>query len=615
MPLGWLAVLGCQLLLAAHLIPDFSEAFSLQRHQDSPPLAYQMSEARAFLLARGALWGYHPNMGGGYADPFLWTSNVFLQLLAVALWPVAPLRLMVVVRNGLVLLGPAVFWLAGRRLGLAGRDAAALTLLMTLVTLGSQGLHFLGAAMPMAFLVTVATVGVYAEFLAWLEGRSRGWGMLAGMALPLFHKSAVVLALPFAVALWTHRRSLTLRRWGILGGLVAGTLLVNAFWLLPAQRYASEIDFQYNAFFRDLLQLHFMELLLLVPGAWLLRGALAWMAWQGTRPELPFWREREATRRALRLNLPAMLGMMVVGGFVPGFHSSRYMYATELLACLAAGVYLAQGDWRGLLARWRRGRPRWQVLGAVAAVAGVFWWGTYRRLFEFHARPDGQIVCGFIDATSILPLDDLRGVAEWLKANHDGGRVFLEQSKATNMLSTTLLDWTGLPMINAPCAEVFLRQNHGPWQLQQLLTPSMPERRSMMGIKAGQAHKPEDFPALAETYNVRWFVLADPSLIEALDDPALALVHREGRFVIYKREVEPSWTLRGEADVTFDHSGITLENIRPDPETGDVVLSFNWSPGLVASDGSPVAPWETEFAPRGLIRLPAPKGTSLKVGL
>jgi hypothetical protein len=239
---GLLALLSVAHLVAAMLafapLSSFVAAASIDSF-DYCVLDYQCHIARETWAASGRLWGYDPFFLAGHVQTFLWNSNVFLQVLAVAL-PFLPIGMVLKLTLVLAALGtPALFYVGWRGFGFERSESLVGALAGVAWFRLTMGGVFWTIGMTTGFLVYPLSFAGLGLLAALLRGRKRGYAILAVAPLALLvHKTAVfTLALPALAALPFVWRRVQPRHLLVAGVAAALTLAVNLFWIVPLWVY------------------------------------------------------------------------------------------------------------------------------------------------------------------------------------------------------------------------------------------------------------------------------------------------------------------------------------------------------------------------------------------
>ncbi len=584
-------------------------------HIDFIPLECLIDQAMQLWNKTGMMWGYVPQYLGGYADPFLWNSNVTLNFIAIAFPDIAPWELLYYMVVLTAFAVPTCVYLGMREFGVP-RRAALFGLFFALVGFCCGfGIFLLVVGMIMAVLVAGVCVYAFGVFANWLAGDR--WIRPALLILPLapvVHKTAIfILAGPCLISVLVYWREMMAdkRKIAVLAALIGLALAANWFWIGPYLDYKDILDFSFNRFF------HGLEFLLQLEIAWpwiiaailLLYRLLMWSF--GVAGAVHAIRSRAPYRRhaiVISISLAYMVLLIASGDYVPGLHSARYEINLLLFVSILCGMAMeAQRTWP----HWSRAsRLRRTAALLIPVIAWYGWMGTYRMLMQMKWRAETPPTAFMMKEMNTLPLVELRRAALYIKRHSpDDARAFLEHSMHTNNLHYRFHDDSGRPLINGPFDGVFFKQNDINFQFNLLLRPGFSQYRDHFRLPVELRYQFHDFERVAETFNMRWFVVTEPWRLKELVKltEGRLVDHGEfGRFGVFEYTRPGGWFLRGSGDLTGDFGSLALKNVKPDPTTGDIVLKWHWFADLKTSDGRAVESFTNDDVRAGFIRIANP---------
>ncbi|MCL4233734.1 MAG: hypothetical protein KJ042_04355, partial [Deltaproteobacteria bacterium] len=584
-------------------------------HIDFIPLECLIDQAMNLWKNTGMMWGYVPQYLAGYADPFLWNSNVTLNFIAIAFPRVAPWQLLyyMVVLTAFVV--PLCVYLGMREFGVPRRAALFGLFFSLLGFCCGFGIFLLVVGMIMAVLVAGVCVYAFGVFANWLAGER--WIRPALLILPLapiVHKTAIfILAGPCLVSVLVYRREMMAdkRKIAVLAGLIGLALAANWFWIGPYLDYKDILDFSFNRFFHGLEFLLQLEIAWpwIIAGILLLYRLLMWCF--GVAGAVHAIRSRAPYRRhaiVISISLVYMIGLIASGDYIPGLHSARYEINLLLFVSVLCGMAMeAQRAWP----HWKQAsRLKRTAALIIPFVAWYGWMGTYRMLMQMKWRAETPPTAFMMKEMNTLPLVELRRAALYIKRHSpDDARAFLEHSMHTNNLHYRFHNDSGRPLINGPFDGVFFKQNDINFQFNLLLRPGFSKYRDHFRLPVELRYQFHDFERIAETFNVRWFVVTEPWRLKELVKLTEGRVvdHGEfGRFGVFEFTHPGGWFLRGSGDLSWDFGYLSLKNVKPDPTTNDIVLKWHWFADLKTTDGRAVESFVNDDVRAGFIRIENP---------
>lgn len=596
----WAAILGVGLVTAfaflvggaVEMLPWFG-TFVPRLDIDFALLFSQVYQAREFWHNTGTVWGYDPFFLGGYIDPFLWNSNVNLQifsLLMPSLSAAATIKLYVVM---LWFALPLVFWAIGRRWARTSW-AASYPALFTYLVICLFGASLMGELFRTAMTSTVLVMPlsllamlILADLLA--DGRPRDGVQLAlctALAL-LAHKKALwMVGVPALVLLVAYRRRLTWSKLTWAGGAAAFSLAANWFWFYPMLTHLDLTDFSpamahwYNpdpwALVRDLIDPHAKVGIFHRSTGW---ASLVWrwLLFLGLAFGYVIRRAKRDQPRAGAFLAIWVLAMAFsyFGSLIPGANaldpSGSILYAELLALPFAADA---------LYSRFGKREPgrtiAFAVLALLLALPALL---PPHRPWDRGSARDAQ-----------------REAADWSRlarriaeTPRTGGRVLFESyhlfhrdrdpfRNLSGFGHLVLPAWTGALYCGAQYPHFFVVYNRANFSAGLLARRPIEDWNN------------QELAAFLEAYHV--------DLVVAHSAPALAVfgrrfaaareVWREGPHVAFRYEPTGSFFARGSGEVRFEYGRILLSGLQP--EQGQVVVRSHYIEGLRADDGSPVQP-------------------------
>ena len=565
-------------LLAFDPFASFLSAASIDTF-DYCALDYQCHIARETFAASGRLWGYDPYFLAGHVQTFVWNSNVFLQVLAVALWflPIGMvLKLVTVFAAAAVPLLVYVGWRGlgfDRRVSLVGALVGVLWFRLTI----AHAYWVIG--MTTGFLVLSLSLACLGLMAALWRDQKRAWWLLLLLPLTLLvHKTAVVtFVLPATVLVLFRLPLLRARHVGLLAAAGALTLVVNAFWIVPMLRYLGlavfdpALSYWTNldplALFHDLTSPTAKIGIFNRQWWWgdlVFRNLVFWGAL------LAAWHFRRTSRRWRGPGAAIVaVGVFAYGAsFIPALRPldpSRYVPFFLLLLTIPATLALCA-----------RLKPMWA--GVVLCILGVGLGALPSSGRHFIEQP--------VDAR---PSRELETMAAWIDSLPGDGRVHVETfssfhtekppwNEQFGRVSIKLPTRTKRLLLGGHYSGVFTKYNaanffSGRWKGRVLGEWSAKELA-------------EDLRRYHVEYLLTWSTPAQealaeaPSVVEAISAPegfAGWRVKDPGSFFLTGGGALESWG--------YDY----LEFIDVTATTGPAVSAFHWAPTLMCNGAEPVA--------------------------
>lgn len=582
-------------------------------HVDFIPIEYLVEQSRALFANTGRLWGYVPQYLAGYEDPFLWNSNVFINLIAIA-FPSAPSWK--ILYFTLLFVGasiPPLFYLGARELNLSRRASLFGVFFAMCVMMYGYGVFLLSMGMLMASFASGLAIWVVGMFVRWTTGeRAFRPALLLLPILPLVHKTAIfVLTGPLLIALFARITSMTWKKWAVLAALSAATLGCNWFWLSEGPAFKPLLDFSFNRYFHGLSFLINLELrwpiiisFVLVAYRVMVFAFAVWGVWWAMRNRGGY------ARNAIIVASSAvyLLGLAAVGEWFPGMHSARYEFNMMLFTCLLAAT--AMEGQRGIGAARMPRRLR-RALWLIPFIAWYGWLGSNRYFVQIRDDIETPPRAVIMRTMGELPLAELRRAALYIRRHSEGrpDRYFLEHSIQTANLHHVFTTDCGLSSINGPFDGVFFIQNDMNYQLNLLLNLYTQEHVNQFNLPVTLRYGLEDFERLATAFDVRWFVVTRPVRMEALvklTEGRLVDHGAFGRFRVFEYTQPGGLFLRGSGRVDEEFGRLRLHDVAADPQTGDTIVKYHYYDNLIRSDGGAIDVYKDDDIRAGFIRLPDP---------
>jgi hypothetical protein len=570
-------IIAVHLLAALAAFSPWRSFFSAARLDafDYCMIAEQMNVGRQTFLASGRLWGYDPFLLAGNVLPFIWNSNVILQLLAAIFsWlPLAVVHKFAVVAAAAAV--PWLFYIACRGFGfqrgpslvgaLAGVAWFRLSDAMVMWTIG----------MTTGVLVYPLSLAGLGLLSALLRGERRGRWLLviAPLALLVHKTAALTLALPAAaMVLWSIRR-LDRRKVLLLGGAAALAVLVNSFWLVVLWRYRSYVAI-------DPATCYWVNH---DPWAWW-KDLVSPCAAMG-RFQRPNWWGDMILRDLL------LLGSLLALRSWRRFRWYGYGWAVLVIALLAYGGTFVSGLDRVDPSRYV------SFLYALLAPPAVFTLrGLGRRAAVLPAALVIVLTVGlglapssgrFFVQNPILaePSPQLDAMAEWINQLHSRGRVHVEAfssfereretvpwNEQYGRVSIMLPTLTRTPLLGGHYANIFTKYKaanffNGIWLGRRLRDWTEAELRAALG-----------------RYNVSYVLTWSQDAKAALSrfPTLLAPVSAPPPFAGWRVLAPDSWFLEGSGRlIRIAYDRLDLADVAA--PGGRAVLSYHWTPTLRAT--------------------------------
>jgi hypothetical protein len=552
--------------------------------------------ADEFLTRSGRAWGYDPHFMAGYPMGTVFDVNTkFLQLvvsllhhLGVSL-PTA-FNLFVFVS---VLLPSFLVWLAARNFR-ASPVESALAAGIALLVYGVDP----EVAKTWRFGVITSGMAMYSFPLAlsfvyrFAEERQPRWYVAfvaSAILMSVLHPMSFLLFyVPLSLYLVLRAGRVDWGVWSALLLIAGGSLLLNAFWILPVLanlRYKTYSGFHWvgdlAALRRDLLGLKGgLRLVIAVPAA---LGLVAW--------------SRAGRREAVRFLLFPILGLTALGylgGELPPLRQVQ-TYRCNLIAAMLLTVPAGVGVAR-MLARLRAAVPRytlarwgWAAIALVVAFGLVgMGWGLHRLTPRL---PKG------LRSYTLQPLDTTdRRVVDWLRDRPLGGRrVMIERWQLG-----ALVPWrTGAEVIGGPYPLIWLQHNYTNFAFLSSL--GVPEEVRLFGRKLSD-FSPQELRDYLGTYNVGWVVAYTEESIGRFGGADwLREVDRVGRYRIFESTDPGTPFLKGTGSARAEYGAIHVSGA----SRGELVLKYHWAPFLVSDPPQEIVPQTVLDDPVPFIRVPA----------
>ncbi len=578
---------------AAELLPWFGTPLP-RLDSDYSVLFNQVYQARGFWQNTGRLWGYDPHFLGGYIDPFLWNSNVNLQvfsLLVPFVSAAASVKLYVVF---LWLVTPLLFWEIGRRWAgtrWAAPEPAWFTWLAVCLFGGSLQGDLFRSAMTSTVLVmplSLLSLLILADVLE--QGRRRdvvGLAICAALTLLVHKKAFLTLAVPAVIVLAFHWRQLSWRRFAAIVAAGLFATAANWFWLGPMLTHLGLTEFflgtahWYNnnplAFLVDLIDPQGRVGVFRRPSGWpglilrwlLYLGLIVGAASRSAEPH----RHR---RRAFLVIWAIIFLFAYFGSLIPGAYKldpSTFVLYVELLALPFA--------LDALRAQLRRRQPVRMVAAMVVAVALILPAALPpRRPWEVASARQ-----------CIVEAQDWQRLATRINQTpRAGGRVLFESNHLFHANrdpfpnnhsifgQQVLAAWTSAVYFGAQYPNFFLRFNRASFSA------------GMLALRPIEEWSNEELVAFLEAYDIDLIVVHSSQALRVFRHRLQGTqeVWRDGHHAAFRYQPAGSMFARGSGEVRFEYGRILLSGLQPDQ--GQVVVRSHYIEGLRADDGSPVQP-------------------------
>ena len=576
---------------------------------DQGHMVYFVNRGRAFFQLFGRPWGYEPYFSSGLTLAYVWNSNVFLQLLGLAL-PWLPDA--AVVKIYILLMGagfPLLVGWAARAWGWPRRSALAAGTISAALYLTEAGwfMTYVGllTGLGVFFMVIAAFAAAYRALDTGRAGHAATAILLVALT-PLIHKTGIFLLALGALA-WLLLPPVSNRRKALGLAFLAGTALVavNLFWILPTiPEMVHKTIWSDTVPRRDLSNsLIFYDWL-----TWQIRAdarpieppiALMFLRWALVGGAIgglaTLWRRNLRATLFWILWLAAGFGWVYGGHLLPGaLHANPYRYQPFLkhLLALPAGLGWAVGlSWlvhRPATPRYLRATLG-VAGGAIALGAFVSLTLTLRSLFplalESQAAPESrQHLQRLFERTDnsarlLVELADVeRGeIPEGydlfvLDACLRGGRLC-----ANAVYPYLLTDYHPLRLIHG-------RLNERP--MAQWTTSRVDEMRKLL-----------------EIYNVGWLVCWSPACQSAANAaPALfGAGEAIGPYRLYRLPDPPGYFLEGGGRLEVQPGRIGVS--RAEAPQGMLILRFHYVEGMRRVPSGEILPYEIEGDPNPFIEI------------
>ena len=550
--------------------------------------------ADEFLSRSGRAWGYDPYFMAGYPMGTVFDVNTkFLQIVVSLVH-----RLGVPLPTAFnffvflaVLLPSSLVWLAARNFR-ASRTQSALSAGMAIAV------YVLDPEVAKTWRIGVITSGIamYSLPLAlsfvyrFIEERRPSWyvGFVAsGILMSLLHPlSFLLFYVPLALYLVLRAGRVDRGLWTALFLIASGSLLLNAFWIVPVLanlRFKTDSGYHWvgnlAALRRDLLGLK---------GG--LRLVVAILAALG----LAVW-WRAGRREAVKLLLFPILSLTALGYLAGELSPLRHIqtYRCNLIAAFLLTVPAGAG------VTWSSTKIRAALPRSALARWGLVVIPLVMTLYLVGRSPDR--LTAFLPAgpraftLQVLDKDDL-AVVDWLRAHADGGRrVMIERWQLG-----ALVPWrTGLEVIGGPYPLVWLQHNFTNFAFLRAL--EVPEEVRLFGRRLND-FAPHELRGYLDTYNVGWVIAFTDESIETFGHAVwLRSVAQVGRHRIYENIDPGTPFLKGTGSARAEYGAIRVSGA----SRGELVLKYHWAPFLTTEPPQEITPQIVLDDPVPFIRVPA----------
>jgi len=542
--------------------------------------------AEAFWEMNGQLWGYNPFYMAGFPSNTHLDASIKAFELAALFTPgvntLLAFKLWVFAATSAIpwLCVLAVLGLSNEpRPGWTAALAAGLAVASWWSGFGREMLFYGMIGWPVGCALALVVLSLLARIIRSEKSFSAahvGWLFGCILLLPVHLQASIMLPLPGLVLLLMSPRRQDPRVWAWAVGGVGLALGVNAFWLGPlfahfgdenAGRVVASLPV-----FVSLDVLTFVKDYFTSNNYWsfretalgnLFRLGLLCMGVAGLA------RLHRAGRTQLSACLATLVGTIFVLTYFGSLHERvqllqplRFKVALDLTLAVCAAF--AFEGWPSASARWRSGLTIAlcvAILGAFATVASTESTGRMR-----------------IHATPIPPVAAL---VDWLRdeAPRDARILFEESGDETGFvhggiyLSSFLPSWTGRQLIGGP-------------------TNLYADRHAFAELHSGRlfgrdprSFSDDELKRYLDLYNIGMVVAFHPLTVQRfahLGDPVVP-VRRFGRYVaVFRIDRNASWFLEGQGSVEARLGELSLHDVRPDSESGSIVLKYHWIEGMRA---------------------------------
>jgi len=568
-------------------------------HIDHPYHQYQLELARA-LLRDGRLEGYDPFFGGGALGGL--SSNVSTRLTVLLAWAMPDAMatatvygLYIVLCALMPLLG--LVWLARQSRWSAGQVAVGFVAVLMLWWTGSMRWYSsagMASFVAAGFLAPAYAVMAYRECRATLAERPVALllaGVLGGLGEWLHPMFGVLVVIVFLALLVVappvgFRRWITLLIRGI--GLTAIVLLLSAPWLQSLVRAAGLASVNEQPYQKlagvDVLGQSLGFGASASTGAWvhlLIGVALVGSIALRRRP-------MTALGRALVLAGLALLVFGSFGALLPKLgmlQPNRFLGPGYLMLALAV-IEASSLEWRASVSS----RIAPACVAVFALVFGVF---SVRELYR-EVSPGSQGRHGVAWPEKGRPDPQIEQLRDWINENTTAdARILFETSLgrvhggghiAGYLAATTRREFAG-------GAYPFFMPESSCWD------------KRCLG-KLDDALSETDLQRYADVRNVGWVIAHSPELIARLDRwPQARHLAVIGKATVYGLDRPHSYVFQGTGHVV----GRAFHRISVSGASGpELVLKYNWVPGLVTSPPVTVEAFVPPGSNLALIRIVSP---------
>lgn len=451
-----------------------------------------------------------------------------------------------------------------------------------------------------------------AAFWRWTEERRPRHAVLCAVSMAAAHLvhpyTFFILVAPMAALYLRCARGLSRREHAVVWGIVATTVLANAWWLLNALRfwhYILDSSFFGHTTLESLVWDVFglvgdpaaqgvvgnrtgLRLLLVAAG---IAGVVAW------------WRRADARALPCGVGLGVLLLLTYLGGytFFANIQPHRHVGPTGFLAVIPAAGALELAVRERLWARVSR--PAWALVAVLSVPAAQH---LSRDVLYFTARSlpppkkllDGQQV--WYTMLGYGPHGDFSyadwnhdDLAAWVRAHDDGSARFLVE----NWHIGEQLTWK----TDAQILGGFI------WRNMEHSWANL-FRRKPQGIAS-----PAELRRYMQTYAVRWVIVSTPAEQAPWWDhsPELERVAVVGHSRVYRNKARVSLVAEGRGRVTASTNRILVTGSDP---TRDVVLRYHWLETLACGPDCRIEREPIDDVDGvGFMRVPAPHPAEFEI--
>lgn len=583
---------------------------------------YYVESAKQRFMSLGQFHGYDPYFMAGYPELYLENNHTFIMVLSTLIFPFVSSALVMKLFFIIALtLTPSLFFLSFRNFDIGEKGALAGTLLaLTYIRVGLFVFSQTGGGLcsMLGFIFSLLYLSFYYRFLK--HGSLSATVIFSIMTplLPLLHKNYIVIVpIPMTLLFFVYRSRFSLYHGFLYLLLVAVSVVVNAFWLLPCLsglQYVTKDPLSFwlcNNPLKILLDYFSLDVgfggtvLSGMYGTLFTNQIILVLAVKGLfnlkkRPQLiPLF-------IAILYSSLFYLFLSYYGsffGFLQQLEPYRYVIWMNFLLIVPASIALDE-----FLSIDRLGKPiRFQYILRVASILCVTIMlnilPSCQKLLEIH--PHRTAAEGY--------LDDLSDLKNWINENTDTrSRILLENAGASFGVTREGPYMDSFPhgILALQTGREYLSTKY-PFCRMSFSFPSFSN-----GIAFGkniQAIDPDAFRSYLDLYNCGWVILWNQGVIDIVRDKFdfLGLKKKIGTFMIFQVE-DPmeNFFLKGSGTVHADYEGIFLTDLQP--EDGEVILSYHYVRDLRSNP--PLVMDEAKLCddPHGFIRLyNPPVGVSL----